>query len=63
MLVLTRKLGETVCIGPDVEVYVVGVSRGRVKLGFRAPQTVAIQRAEVAEHAANPQCIETTEAL
>jgi carbon storage regulator len=47
MLVLTRKLGEVVNIGRDVEVYVVGVSSGRVKLGFRAPRDVVIQRAEV----------------
>lgn len=47
MLVLTRKLGEVVNIGRDVEVFVVGVSSGRVKLGFRAPRDVAIQRAEV----------------
>ena len=48
MLVLTRKLGEVVKIGNDVEVYVVGVSSGRVKLGFRAPRDVVIQRAELA---------------
>lgn len=48
MLVLTRKLGEVVNIGRDVEVFVVGVSSSRVKLGFRAPRDVAIQRAEVA---------------
>ena len=48
MLVLTRKPGEAVTIGHDVEVYVVGVKSGRVKLGFRAPRDVAIQRAEVA---------------
>jgi carbon storage regulator len=47
MLVLTRKLGEVVNIGNDVEVCVVGVSAGRVKLGFRAPRDVVIQRAEV----------------
>jgi carbon storage regulator len=48
MLVLTRKLGEVVKVGNDVEVFVVGVSSGRVKLGFRAPRGIVIQRAEVA---------------
>lgn len=48
MLVLTRKSGEGVNIGCDVEVYVVGVKSGRVKLGFRAPRDVTIQRAEIA---------------
>lgn len=47
MLVLTRKLGERVRIGDDVEVFVVGVSKGRVKLGFRAPREVVISRSEV----------------
>lgn len=51
MLVLTRKLGEAVRIGADVELYVVGVSRGKVKLGFRAPRNVAVQRSEIAERA------------
>ena len=53
MLVLTRKLGETVRIGEDVEVYVIGVNRGRVKLGFRAPRDIAVQRGEVADHRAD----------
>ena len=57
MLVLTRKLGEAVCIGQDVEIYVVGVSRGRVKLGFRAPRDVPVQRSEVAERIAVPQSV------
>jgi len=47
MLVLTRKLGESIRIGDNVELYVVGVSRGRVRLGFKAPQNVIVQRSEV----------------
>jgi carbon storage regulator len=50
MLVLTRKMGEVVKIGRDVEVFVVGVSSGRVKLGFRAPREVPIQRGEIAHN-------------
>ena len=46
MLVLSRKVGETVCVGDDVEVFIVDVSRGRVKLGFRAPLATPIRRAE-----------------
>ncbi|MBI3862919.1 MAG: carbon storage regulator [Planctomycetia bacterium] len=48
MLVLTRKLGEAIRIGNDVEVFVVGVSRGKVKLGFKAARNVAVQRSEIA---------------
>jgi len=53
MLILTRKLGEAICIGSDVEVFVVGVSRGKVKLGFRAPRETPIQRAEIAARTAD----------
>jgi carbon storage regulator len=53
MLVLTRKLGEAVKIGNDVEVFVVDVSSGRVKLGFRAPRGIAIQRSEIATREEN----------
>jgi carbon storage regulator len=52
MLVLTRKLGEAIRIGTEVEVYVIGVSRGKVKLGLRAPRSVAVQRMEVADRVA-----------
>jgi len=48
MLVLSRKIGEAVLVGKDVEVFVVNVSRGRVKLGFRAPLATAIRRVEAA---------------
>lgn len=54
MLVLTRKLGEAIRIGDDVELYVVGVSRGKVKLGFRAPRNIAVQRLEIADQTAAP---------
>ena len=53
MLILTRKLGEAIRVGSDVEVFVVGVSRGKVKLGFRAPRETPIQRAEVASRIAD----------
>lgn len=44
MLVLTRCLGETVAIGDDVRVRVVGVRGSRVRLGIEAPDDVAIVR-------------------
>ncbi len=47
MLVLTRKLGETVCIGPDCTVMVVGLLSDRVRLGFTAPAELEIDREEV----------------
>ena len=47
MLVLSRKTGECVWIGPSIEVKVLELSGGRVKLGFSAPPGVAIQRNEI----------------
>jgi len=55
MLVLTRKLGEVVYVGQDVEILVVGVNSGKVRLGFRAPRDVVIQRAEVAPRTASAE--------
>lgn len=49
MLVLSRKAGERISIGPEVEVTVLGISRGKVKLGFTGPPHVSIHREE-AEH-------------
>lgn len=48
MLVLTRKIGEAINIGKDIEVVVLNVSGGRVKLGLSAPREVILQRAELA---------------
>lgn len=56
MLILSRKPGEAICIGDTVELKVIGVSRGRVKLGFRASLETAIQRAELpARRSEQPQ--------
>lgn len=47
MLVLTRKMGEKVIIGTDIEVIVLDVRGDKVKLGFVAPRQVPIQREEI----------------
>ncbi|MGH2202133.1 carbon storage regulator, partial [Enterococcus faecalis] len=44
MLTLTRSVGESIRIGEDIEVYVVEVRGGTVRLGFKAPREVAIHR-------------------
>lgn len=46
MLVLTRKTNESICIDGKIEVMVVQVRGNRVRLGFRAPSDVSIQRKE-----------------
>jgi carbon storage regulator len=47
MLVLSRKIGETIIIGNDIRVTVVDVKGGRVKLGIEAPSDVGIFRSEL----------------
>jgi carbon storage regulator len=47
MLILTRRLGESVKIGEEVTVTVLGVKGGQVRLGFTAPPDVAVHREEV----------------
>ena len=49
MLILTRRLGESVMIGDEVTVTVLGVRGNQVRLGFAAPQCVAVHREEVYE--------------
>jgi carbon storage regulator len=47
MLVIRRRAGETVCIGEDIEVEVLAVAGSQVKLGIRAPRSVAVVREEI----------------
>ncbi|MHB0886655.1 MAG: carbon storage regulator CsrA [Bacillota bacterium] len=49
MLVLTRKLKESIIIGDDIEVTVVEVKGDQVKLGISAPNHVSVHRREVYE--------------
>ena len=47
MLVLSRKLTESICIGDGITVTILEVRQGRVRLGIDAPPAVRIQREEV----------------
>jgi len=47
MLVLTRKLGESVTIGDDIKITILGVRGRQVRLGIIAPQRVTIHREEI----------------
>lgn len=49
MLVLSRKLGERICIGRDVTIQVVSIERDRVRLGVVAPRDLPVHREEVAK--------------
>ncbi len=55
MLVLSRKLGETVCIGTDITLSIVEVKGNRVKIGIEAPRHLGIWRGELGiESTASP---------
>ena len=47
MLILTRKLGESVTIGDDIKITILGVRGRQVRLGIIAPQKIAIHREEI----------------
>ncbi|WP_422390172.1 carbon storage regulator CsrA [Arthrobacter sp. N1] len=49
MLVLTRKVGETVVIGDNITITVLEASAAGVKLGIAAPKSVSVHRGEVVE--------------
>ena len=53
MLVLTRKLHETIKIGDEIEVTVLAVNGDQVKLGIQAPKSVDIHRQEIYEEIRN----------
>ncbi len=47
MLILTRRIGETVMIGDEVTVTVLRVKGNQVRLGVNAPKSVSVQREEI----------------
>jgi len=49
MLILTRRVGETVMVGDDVTVTVLGVKGNQVRWGINAPKSVAVHREEIYE--------------
>ena len=52
MLILTRRVGETIRIGDDVSVTVLGVKGNQVRVGIAAPPSVAVNRQEIHERIA-----------
>ena len=49
MLILTRRVGESIKVGQDITVTVLGVKGMQVRVGIDAPKNVAVHRTEVAE--------------
>jgi len=55
MLILTRRVGETIMIGDDVTLTVLGVKGGQVRIGFNAPKHVSVHREEIYERIRSEQ--------
>lgn len=49
MLVVTRKLGESILIGDDIEIIIVEQQNGKIKIGIEAPKNIKILRKEILE--------------
>ena len=55
MLILTRRVGETLMVGDEVTVTVLGVKGNQVRLGVNAPKHVAVHREEIYNRIQNEQ--------
>ncbi len=61
MLILTRRVGETLMVGDEVTVTVLGVKGNQVRIGVNAPQDVAVPREEIYQRIQNENAKQDTE--
>lgn len=49
MLILTRRVGEAICIGDEIEVRILSIRGGQTRLGIVAPKAIPVHREEIYE--------------
>jgi carbon storage regulator len=47
MLILSRDISQSIVIGDDIEIMILGIARGQVRLGIAAPKTTTVHRKEI----------------
>jgi carbon storage regulator len=47
MLILTRRVGETIMVGDEVQVTVLGIKGNQIRIGINAPEEIAVHREEI----------------
>ena len=62
MLILTRRVGETMMIGDEVTITVLGLKGNQVRIGVNAPKDIAVHREEIYERIKREQAAQKSEA-
>ncbi len=65
MLILTRKKDESIIIDGNIEIQIIGIEEGKVKIGINAPKNIEVYRSEVVDKikANNKEALDTVDAF